>query len=186
MTYIKHGSRRSRLYVIWTEVKQRCCNPNNKNYHNYGGRGIELCSDWIDNFQNFKTWAETNGYKEEILPNGKNKWTLDRIDVNGDYCPKNCRWITMQEQFRNKRDTIKVKYKGKSYTLMELSEIYNVSYDRLLYRIVEAKWDIEDALHRPLMNCRYKLPKSNHRFIYKNKDGYQIRVHDVYCGFQLI
>lgn len=80
----------SRIYSIYYAMKDRCYNPKVKNYRNYGGRGITICEDWLDKkrgFINFYNWAIQNGYKEELLPNGRNKWTLDRIDNDGNLQP---------------------------------------------------------------------------------------------------
>lgn len=91
---IRHGDSYSRLYHIWTGMKQRCHNPKSKDYCRYGGRGIAVCNEWRNSFEAFKSWAEANGYRKHL--------TIDRVDNNGNYCPDNCRWTTMQEQAKNK------------------------------------------------------------------------------------
>lgn len=102
-THTKHGHKRKneidRLYHVWRGMKQRCYREANHNYQHYGGRGIVVCDEWHD-YETFKKWAYANGYD----PNAKSGGcTLDRIDVNGNYCPENCRWVDMKVQATNKR-----------------------------------------------------------------------------------
>ena len=98
----KHGMYGSRLYYVWINIIKRCTNPHSKNFKYYGGRGITICDDWRDNFQAFYDWAIANGYNENAH---YGECTIDRIDVNGNYCPANCRWVSMAVQNKNKRDT---------------------------------------------------------------------------------
>lgn len=94
----KHGDAHTRLYHIWQNMKDRCYRAKNKHYKDYGGRGITVCNEWFD-YITFKKWSINNGYQSNL--------TIDRIDVNGNYEPSNCRWITIQEQQRNKRNSKK-------------------------------------------------------------------------------
>ena len=90
----KHGyARKERLYTIWVGMRQRCRDKNSKDYPHYGGRGIAVCEEWESNYTAFRNWAMENGYREDL--------TIDRINVDGNYCPDNCRWITVAEQNRN-------------------------------------------------------------------------------------
>lgn len=114
---IKHGDFGTKLYGVWAGMKRRCNNPNVLHYEDYGGRGIKVCDSWND-YINFKEWAISSGYKEGL--------TLDRIDVDGNYEPSNCRWVGWHTQQRNRRNTVKIEYEGRMVTMQELSEITGI------------------------------------------------------------
>lgn len=97
---ITHNKSGSRLYIVWSSMKTRCYNKKAQNYKFYGGRGIQVCNEWLNDFMNFYNWALLTGYN----PNAKrNQCTIDRINVNGNYEPSNCRWVDMKTQSKNKR-----------------------------------------------------------------------------------
>lgn len=134
-----HGCTNERLYIIWKNMKSRCYNKNNNAYEYYGGRGIVACDEWKDSFANFREWAISHGYTDEL--------TIDRIDVNGNYEPSNCRWSTMKEQANNTRRTKYVNYNGKTYSATEFSRITGVKYGKILY-ILNRGYKMEDALFK--------------------------------------
>lgn len=125
---INNYSRGTKLHAIWVAMKQRCNNPKNKRYKDYGGRGIKVCEEWqnVEGFINFKKWSEINGYKESL--------TIDRINNSGNYEPSNCRWVNSIEQANNKRTNVFVEYEGKRMTLKQWSDYLNVPYSRLQTR----------------------------------------------------
>lgn len=136
-----HNSSNSRLYHIWSHMKQRCENPNVERYPNYGGRGIKVCEEWR-NFETFKEWAVTHGYNENL--------TIDRINTNKDYCPDNCRWTSWKTQANNTTRNHYITYNDETHTLSEWSSILNISYTVLRARINRSKWDIEKAFTTPV------------------------------------
>lgn len=95
-----HDIADNRLYMVWSGMKQRCQNKNHRSYPWYGGRGISVCDEWARSFLAFKEWADKCGY-DANAPRGV--CTIDRVDPDGDYCPENCRWISIEEQQANKR-----------------------------------------------------------------------------------
>lgn len=127
----KHGEYKTRLYRILKGMKRRCYNKNDESYHNYGGRGIKIYQNWLDDFLSFKEWAIENGYKDCL--------TIDRIDVNGNYEPKNCRFISISEQQDNKVNTIYVEYKGETKTLSQWSKHLGVPYNNMRSRYFRGK-----------------------------------------------
>lgn len=131
-----HGMAKTRIYNIWQSMKERCSNPLNHCYKNYGGRGIKVCSEW-QKFEPFYEWATNNNYSDKL--------TIDRIDVNGDYEPSNCRWITIKEQQSNTRRNHYITFNGETKTLKQWAEQLGICHTTLLERL--ERWhSIKDAL----------------------------------------
>lgn len=135
---VTHGLCDTRLYNVYDNMKQRCNNPNNKDYKNYGKRGIKICNEWENDKQNFFTWALNNGYNDTL--------TIDRIDNNKGYSPDNCRWVDRTYQNRNRRVNRNITINGKSHCLSEWCEILNLNYNTVWERIHKLQWTIEEAL----------------------------------------
>lgn len=138
----KHGEAKSRLHAVWNMMKQRCNDPNNKYFKNYGGRGISVCDEWLNNYVAFRDWAVATGY-DEMAKRGE--CTIDRIDNNGNYCPENCRWITQKEQARNTRTNHFIEFNGKRQTLAEWAEETGF-YALTICDRLRRGWNVEDAL----------------------------------------
>ncbi len=139
-TKTTHGMRYTRLYSEWRAMLNRCSCSSWRDFNNYGGRGITVCEEWRQNFDAFRDWALTNGYDDTL--------TLDRIDVNGNYEPSNCRWATLKEQANNTRKNHYVEFNGEKKTIKQWAEDIGINYSTLCSRL--KKWDIEKALTTPV------------------------------------
>lgn len=143
----EHGLSHTRIYRIWHNMVDRCYKKNDKDYYKYGARGIMVCNEWKENVLSFKDWALNNGYSTDL--------TLDRIDNNGNYEPNNCRWITTKEQNRNTRRNILITYNNETHCLMEWSEIMNMPYATIKFRLNKG-WSIDDIFNKPIL-CPKKI-----------------------------
>lgn len=123
---LKHGKRSTRLYRIWGGMKARCYRKTHVWYKRYGGRGIVICDEWRDNFQAFYNWAMANGYRDDL--------SIDRIDVNGNYSPDNCKWSTEVEQKNNRSNNQTVEINGRTQTLAEWATEAGLKYTTVYRR----------------------------------------------------
>lgn len=129
---------RKPIYRNWVGMINRCENPSNKGYSNYGGRGITVCERW-HTFEHFL---------EDMGPPPEGMW-LERIDNDGPYSPNNCKWATPKEQINNRRVTPRFVYKGREYTMTDLVDLSKVSRTTLRARIYNLKWSVEKAVETP-------------------------------------
>lgn len=136
-----HGLRHTRLYKEWQSMKRRCDCKSWRDYKNYGGRGITVCDEWRNDFMAFHDWAMANGYDDSL--------SLDRIDVNGNYEPSNCRWVTLKHQANNKRNSHFLEYNGEVKTIAQWAEELGIKYRTLSSRINTRGWSVEKALTTP-------------------------------------
>lgn len=139
--HTKHGKRKERIYHIWKGITQRCNNPNQPAYPKYGGRGITVCKEWEQSFEAFYKWSMENGYNDTL--------TIERINVNGNYCPENCCWADYKTQQNNRTNNRLITFGGKTKTLAQWSETTGISSSALLYRI-KSGWSMADVLQTPL------------------------------------
>ena len=142
-----HGLSKERLYYIWKDMRSRCQNPKQKEYGDYGARGISLCSDW-ENYLKFREWALSHGYRFDL--------TIDRIDNDKGYYPENCRWATRAQQNRNMRRNHHVIYRGKDYIVAELARKAGISKSVFLNRIMNEGFTVAEAVELPAMRGKNK------------------------------
>lgn len=154
-TAVQHGLSRTRIYKIYNNMKIRCDNPNDQHYPNYGGRGITVCSYWrgIMGFTHFYEWAMKNGYRDDL--------TIDRIDVNGNYEPDNCKWATTQEQQENKRTNVRYEVNGELLLMKEIVEKYNISQSTLYDRTKKLGLTMQEAVYYKRKTKRNQLITCN-------------------------
>ena len=139
-----HGGRNERLYLVWMDMRRRCYDEKDANYFRYGGRGIKVCDQWKD-YATFREWANKNGYDPVAV---SHQCTLDRINVNGNYSPENCRWVDSKVQCNNKRNNKRIEYMGETHTLSEWADKFNLRYG-LVARRINAGWEPERAFTQP-------------------------------------
>lgn len=139
---------KKRLMIIRHSMYCRCYYPSTNGYERYGGRGIKMCEEWINNPNSFYQWSINNGYKKGL--------TIDRIDNDKDYEPSNCRWVTKEIQDNNRRNNRKITYNGETKTLSQWSREYNINIVTLSDRL-KAGLSINEALNKPVIKSGGKL-----------------------------
>ena len=147
----KHGLRNTRLYGIWSGIRKRTLNENCKDYKNYGGRGIYICKEWLDDFKAFYEWAISNGYKNNL--------TIERINVNGNYEPNNCKWATHKEQSQNTRRTNIITFNWETHCASEWERIlgYNAG---LIYSRQHLGWPLSKIMTKPSRQTKKTIKSS--------------------------
>lgn len=137
-TITKHSLGWSRSYACWFGMKDRCNNPNNKSYHRYGGRGIRVCDEWKD----VEVFIRDMGHPPDT------DLQIDRIDNDGDYEPSNCRWVTKEQNARNRSNNRRVDINGRVQTVVEWAREYNIKPSLIYYRLYMG-WPGDMAVLRP-------------------------------------
>lgn len=148
----KHGMSDTPFFSRWQIMKRRCYDKNLIGYKNYGGRGIKVCDRWLESFENFRDdmYESFQKHCEEF---GEKNTSLDRIDVNGDYCPENCKWASRYEQNFNKRNNRRYVFNGKEYNIYELTEAWGEKDKELLRcRLKNNKYDVDYVYKRWYIN----------------------------------
>lgn len=133
----KHGGTNTRLFHVWSAMRARCYDVKNNRYPNYGARGIRVCRAWRNDFAAFRDWALAHGYTDEL--------TIDRLNLDGNYTPSNCRWATRQQQAYHTTKSRVLTFKGQAKCLAEWAAITGISYSTINTRLRDG-WSIDDAL----------------------------------------
>lgn len=155
-----HGNSKHPMFQAYYDMVRRCTNPSRKDYNHYGGRGIKVCERWLEpngeGFRNFLADSEKfEGEGSEI----------DRKDVNGDYCPENCKWATRKEQTRNTRFNHVIEYNGESKCMAEWAEDLGIPYRILQDRLGKLGWSVEKAFNTPFRVKRIVLSRWSEKFV---------------------
>lgn len=146
--YGKDTAKSMRLWHIHNSILVRCRCETNKKYADYGGRGITVCDEWLHSFESFRDWAVQNGYADDL--------SIDRIDVNGNYCPENCRWATNIEQQNNKRNNHTITCDGRTMTIAEWARELGVRPTALRQRLVRG-WSDEQTIKMPVKKYKRRM-----------------------------
>lgn len=128
-----HGFRNTRIYSVYSKIKDRCFNENNPRYKDYGGRGIKMCDEWKNNPKAFCEWAYANGYKEDAK---YGECTIDRLDNNKGYSPDNCRIASEKVQANNRRSNLLIEHNGETKTLAEWRDYFGITQSKAYYHLV--------------------------------------------------
>lgn len=146
-----HGFNNTRLYSIFRGMYKRCYIKSNRAYKYYGGRGITICDDWLNDRSKFFLWAISNGYSDDL--------TIQRVDNDKGYSPDNCTWVTNKEQQNNKRSNYNVTYKGITHTVAEWEDILGMNHNTLRSRLSKYHWSIDKAIETPVKPYNWKYNK---------------------------
>ena len=166
-----HGESHTRLHNIWCGMNNRC-NPNHINTRGYAERGIKICDEW-KSYEAFAEWARNSGYNDDL--------SIERIDVNGDYCPENCTWIAFSKQARNRRTTHWVTYNGVKMSLAEACEKAGLPYKQVFWRMARAGWSFEKAISTP-MGAETGFKEHTHTCAICGKIFTSHSCHSKYCS----
>lgn len=140
-----HHESKTKMYKTWRGILDRCYNPNIKSYKYYGARGIKMCDEWKNSYEAFKRWSLENGYEKS---KNRLQQSIDRIDVNGDYCPENCRWADSKIQSRNKNCVNLIMHNGEEITISEFCDINQITDKTFAYRWIKKGMTPEQVLKR--------------------------------------
>ena len=143
-----HGMSNTRLYKVWCGMVHRC-HSQDAHAKRYWNRGIVVCDDWRNSFEAFYDWAMANGFSDGL--------TIDRIDVNGNYCPENCRWVDRRTQANNRTNNKLLTHNGKTQTVSQWADEIGIKYQTLICRLCQRHWSVERALTTPVRRLHKEI-----------------------------
>ena len=143
-----HGETHSPIHNLWSGMRNRCNNPNNRKYERYGARGIRVCDEWDSSYEAFRDWCLANGYRRGL--------TIERLDVDGDYSPENCIFATQKVQQNNRSNNHRITYNGATRTMSEWADLLGMSYKMLEHRLNRG-WTVDEAFTIPKGGKRYAM-----------------------------
>lgn len=153
---IKHGLSRHPIMATYNGMRNRCYSDKSISYKHYGGRGISICDEWVNDFMAFYNWSIANGWAQSLQ--------IDRIDVNGNYGPDNCRWVTDKQQQRNRRSNRYITYEGVTRSMAEWAEVKGLNYHTLQQRLDLRGWPMDKVfIKASRKNQVMRNPNSNHQ-----------------------
>ena len=150
-----HGKSKTKEYRKWVSMKRRCEDKSDPHYSNYGNRGIKVCEEWSNSFESFYAWVMMTRKSSDL--------TLERIDVNGDYCPENCTWVDKKAQANNRTSNRIYTHNGETKNLTQWCEDLGLKYGTIHSRIYRNGWSFEDAITIPTQINGYDIRKWKER-----------------------
>lgn len=159
------------LRTRYRSMLARCYNPKTNDFNIYGGKGITVCDEWKNSYKKFAAWALDSGFNPSL--------SIDREDPNGNYCPENCRWVTMKEQQNNRTNNSIYEYNGETKTISQLAEKYGINKNTLIWRLSKGMC-IKDAIETPIDESRHQKTAIKREGLAKKCKEHGIRYQTVW------
>lgn len=167
MQSYKNDPIKQKTRTAWRNMKRRCYNPNHRDYHRYGGRGIKVCDEWQYSFLPFYEWSLSHGIELGL--------TIERIDNNADYSPENCVWATCKKQGNNRSTNVFVEFNGERKTVQQWADSVGITHQGMTDRLSSEHWTLEEALTTPPGGRKIQQPSFRVRIVQLSLCGETIR-----------
>ena len=167
MQAYKKNPIKQKARTAWRNMKRRCYNPNHRDYHRYGGRGIKVCNEWQHSFLPFYEWSLTHGIEPGL--------TIERIDNDADYSPNNCVWATSKKQGNNRSTNVFVEFNGERKTAQQWADSIGITNQAMVERLNSDTWSLEEALTTPPGGRKVQQPAFRKRIVQISTNGNAIK-----------